>query len=49
MPPYDKMYSRLFNAITDALELLRSDPAKAREILVRAQRDTEEMYISDDN
>ena len=34
MPDYKTMYAKLFNAITDAVEILQ-----------QAQRDTEEMYI----
>ncbi len=46
MVPYQKMYVHLFNAITDALEELRSqndDQAKA--ILMKAQQWAEELYI----
>ena len=35
MPDYKKMYAKLFNAITDATEILQ-----------QAQRETEEMYIA---
>lgn len=35
MADYKKMYHSLFNAVSDAVELLQ-----------KAQRDTEEMYIS---
>lgn len=42
---YKKMYLRLFNRITDALELMEED-SKAAEMLREAQRETEEMYIS---
>ena len=34
MPDYKTMYGKLFNAITDAVEILQ-----------QAQRDTEELYI----
>ena len=34
MPDYKTMYAKLFNAITDATEILQ-----------QAQRETEEMYI----
>ncbi len=37
-----KMYTPLFNAITDALE----DLAAVRACLVSAQRETEAMFIS---
>ena len=44
---YQKPYTLLFNAITDALEQLDGqDIWQAREILVRAQQQAEEMYIS---
>jgi len=35
MPDYQKMYATLFNAITDAIEILQA-----------AQQATEELYIS---
>ena len=34
MPDYERMYGKLFNAITDAVEILQ-----------QAQRETEEIYI----
>ena len=45
--PYKKPYLLLFNRITDALSALnigRSD--QAQQILIQAQRDAEELYIS---
>ena len=43
---FKKMYLVLFNRITDALEALEhGDRAQAMDILVRAQQDTEELYI----
>ena len=36
MPDYQKMYLGLFNAVTDAIELLQ-----------KAQQDVEEIYISE--
>ncbi len=46
MELYQRMYLRLFNAVTDAIELLqRDDPAAAAEKLIRAQRETEDLYI----
>lgn len=36
MPDYQKMYLGLFNAVTDAIELLQ-----------KAQQDAEEIYISE--
>lgn len=45
--PYQKMYTALFNAITDALRLMdTNDTAKAIELLKCAQQRTEELYIS---
>ena len=44
---YQKMYTTLFNAITDALELMEDreyDAARLR--LMAAQQETEELYIS---
>ena len=38
-----KMYSKLFNTITDVLPLVEN--TKAAETLKQAQLDTEEMYI----
>ncbi len=43
---YKKMYFRLFNIITDALN--ESDIEKMREILKKGQIETEEMYINGD-
>ncbi|MBQ1263906.1 MAG: hypothetical protein IIY04_00625 [Oscillospiraceae bacterium] len=37
MPNYQAMYLRLFNAVTDAIE-----------ILTKVQQDCEELYMSDD-
>lgn len=46
MPDYQKMYSALFNAITDALEQLQAQNiGLARELLMAAQLKTEELYI----
>ena len=45
MDTYKDMYFHLFNAITDALEAPTID--KSREILCRAQMETEEWYICD--
>ena len=38
--PYQKMYVTLFKAVTAALWMM-----KARGMLVRAQQETEELYI----
>lgn len=43
---YKKMYFRLFNVVTDALE--ENDIDKMREILKNGQIETEEMYIEGD-
>ena len=43
---YQKAYYLLFNAITDALEAMDTMKlAKARQTLVSAQRQTEELYM----
>lgn len=44
---YRKMYYTLFNSITDALrELEKSNYGSAKELLQKAQQETEEMYLS---
>ncbi len=44
---YKKMYFTLFNAITDALELIENRrPAEAASLLKRAQQSAEEQYIN---
>lgn len=44
--PYQKMYTKLFNALTDAVGLLdENEVVKARWVLMEAQRKTEELYI----
>ena len=46
MPPFEKMYYHLFNAITDALrEIEENDDARAAEILIAAQRWGENAYM----
>ena len=48
MENFPKYYTRLFNGITDALEALQErNYIKAEDILIRAQQDAEEMYLSD--
>ena len=45
---YEKMYHKLFHAVTDAMELMENQ--KYQEALTRlelASRDAEEAYISD--
>lgn len=47
---YKKMYLTLFNALTDAIEQLeRADYGSAREILIRAQQQTEEIFIESED
>ncbi len=41
---YKKMYYRLFNAVTGALE--ENSIEEIKTILIKAQQETEEMYIS---
>lgn len=55
MVDYKKMYFKLFNAITDALDAIyemhlnRDDNyEKAINILVSVQRETEEIYMDSD-
>lgn len=43
---FKKMYLKLFNAVTDALE--EKDREKSDEILKKAQCDCEEIYIEED-
>ena len=44
MEMYQKMYYRLFNAVTDALE--ENDIDIIKRLLIKAQQETEEIYIS---
>ena len=47
MPDYEKLYSALFNAITDALEQMeKQNFGTAKEILIAAQQQAEEIYMS---
>lgn len=46
MPDYQSMYLHLFNAVTDALAIMDKGSGPA-EMLRQAQRECEEMYISD--
>lgn len=44
---YRKLYTSLFNTVTDAIELLQRDyPDTARMMLIKAQQQAEEFYIS---
>ena len=49
MPDYQKMYTTLFNAITDALEeIQKKNIGLAQDRLITAQQQTEELYIAAD-
>ena len=46
MTDYQKMYTSLFNAITDALEQMeKQNYGSAKDLLITAQQKTEEIYI----
>ncbi len=48
MQVYKKMYLRLFNRVTDAIELLRkNDSEKALSLLIAAQQETEEIFLEE--
>ena len=48
MADYKKMYTTLFNAITDALRLMEDEKViDAAVILATAQLQTEEMYMEE--
>ena len=47
---YEKMYSTLFNAITDALEQIEQQNfGSAKDLLIAAQQQAEEIYITAEN
>ena len=46
---YKKMYLHLFNAVTDALELMPEKAGEAMGLLMRAQQDCERLYIEMEN
>ena len=47
MAPYQKKYTHLFNAVTDALDALEQmDIGRARCILQNSQLETERIYIT---
>mgnify|MGYP004505299755 FL=1 len=47
MEDYKKLYTLLFNAITDALEQLAEGRVpQAQEMLTTAQQDAEELFLS---
>ena len=50
MENYQKMYSTLFNAITDALaQIENQNNGDAKSTLIAAQQKAEEMYITAQN
>ena len=50
MENYQKMYSTLFNAITDALaQIEKQNYGDAKSALIAAQHKAEEMYITAQN
>ena len=50
MANYEKMYSTLFNAITDALEQIeQQNYGSAKDLLIAAQQKAEEIYITAQN
>ena len=50
MENYQKMYSTLFNAITDALaQIEKQNYGDAKSTLIAAQKKAEEMYITAQN
>ena len=50
MTDYKALYLTLFNAITYAVDQMEnSNFGIAKNVLIRAQQDTEEMYIEDDD
>lgn len=49
MPNYQHLYTLLFNAITDALRQMDAqNPAAAKLLLIIAQQQAENLYISDE-
>ena len=40
---YRKMYYHLFNSVTDAIKICKNSTVK--ELLIKAQQETEEIYI----
>ena len=48
MPNYQKLYTLMFNAVTDALEELeRLNVGSAKALLIAAQQRAEELYLED--
>ena len=49
MADYQKMYTALFNAITDAVENMeQANYGTAKQLLVQAQQQTEELYMNEE-
>lgn len=48
MGVYKKMYLSLFNAVTDALELLPEKPEQAKELLIAAQQLCENIFVEEE-
>ena len=47
---YKKLYFHLFNAATDAIEAITNgDSFAARDILIRAQQEAEDMYLEEES
>ncbi len=47
MTDYQKMYTKLFNAVTDALEKIEAQNyGDAKALLIAAQQKAEEMYVT---
>ena len=50
MQNYQKLYTLLFNAVTDALEEMEKlNFGRAKELLITAQQAAEEAYIGEDS
>jgi len=48
MPDYQKLYTTLFNAITDAIEKIDALEIKdAKSVLMQTQQKTEELYLTE--
>ena len=47
MVDFEKLYHVMFNAATDAISLMPDGEAKR--LLIKAQQDCEEQYISDED
>ena len=49
MADYQRLYTLLFNAVTDAVEQMeQQNYGAARDILVAAQQNAEELYIAEE-